>query len=227
MIRYLVALALCAVLSFGAAAYGAGGCSFFGPTGLIGMPTTDSLDTGQFRVFANYLTRDDYDETPYGVNVGLGYGIEIGATQIHETDVDDNINIVNVKWTAYKGGLVMPAVAVGAINALDNEDFLGTIITPSPVGEIMPFVVAGKSLTIPDLGSLSVHAGYIAGTLDRPMFGAQLGLSSNLEIIAEYIPDFTELSFGARYTTASGLGIQAASLDGDFTGGIFYTHGIW
>lgn len=227
MIRYSIALALCATLVLGAAAFGSQGASFFGPTGLIGMPTADSLGMGQFRVFANYLTKNAYDEAPYGVNVGLGYGLEVGATQIHETGTNGgNTNIINVKYTAFKGNLVMPAVAVGAINVAENKDFLGSFINAGTTGKIEPFAVASKSFKVPGVADFSLHAGYIGGNLDRAMYGASMSISPKIELIADFIPNFSKFSIGARYNLPSGFGVQAASIDGDFNAGIAYTRAL-
>lgn len=221
MFRLSVLLALCATLAFGTAAFGATGSSFYGPTGLIVMPTADSLDAAEFRIFGNYWAPGGDDIVPVGAAAGLGYGLEVSGTYFSDLgDTDNSTGIVNAKWTMYKGGLVMPAIAVGALNVLDEED---------NGFDLAPFAVASKSFTIPDLASVSVHAGYVAGNIESTMFGANMTLNSNVELMADYMPDFSRWSFGARYTTASGLGIQAASIDDEFTAGVFYTRslGLW
>lgn len=211
----------------GTAVSATAGSSFFGPSGLISIPTTETLGMGEFHAFANYTFRDGYDEAPVGVNVGLGFGLEVGATRIHETGSNSgNEVILNAKYVAFKGNLVMPQIAVGAINLANNKDFLGTFISVEE-GEINPYVVASKSVALPGGASVSLSAGYIAGSLDRGMYGASLSLSPKLTLMADYVDNWSKLSFGARYQTDSGLGLQASLIDGNFAGGISYTAAVF
>lgn len=223
MTKLYCVLALCALLAASATA----GTSFFGPSGLITMPTPDTLSLGEVQAFANYITRDDSNEAPVGVNVGLGFGIEVGATRVHETGAmgGDEV-IINAKYVAFGGNMLLPKVAVGAINAAGNKDFLGSFIDTSE-GEINPYIVAGKSINLPGGGSLSLSAGYIAGSLNKGMYGGSVSLTPNVQLMADYVPSWSALSIGARYHSNSGLGIQAAFIDGEFATGIMCTRSLW
>lgn len=227
MTKYYLVFALCALLALGAAASVSAGASFFGPSGLITMPTAETLGTLRFQAFANYVTRDGSDESCYGLNVGIIRGIELGVTQVHETGASGgNEAIVNAKWTAFAGNLVMPSVVVGAINIANNTNFLGSFID-SPVGKVNPYIVAGKTIGLPGGTGVSLNAGYIAGSVNSAMYGARVSLSPKIELMADYISDFSQLSFGARYRSDSGLGLQLASIDGNFSAGITFTRGLF
>jgi hypothetical protein len=216
--KHILVFALCALLGLGAAAYAGTGTSFYGPTGLIIMPTAETLGLGEANVFTNFASVDSADITPYGVNAGLGFGLEVGGTDTHVSNGGDADGFINAKWKAYDGNLVMPAVAVGAFNVTSNDGF---------TGDIAPYIVATKSLTIPSLATLSVSAGYLAGDVDKAMFGAKLGLTSKVDLIADYVPDLTDLSIAARYNMPSGFSLQAGAIDGDFTAGFTYTRALW
>ncbi len=214
MIRFCLALVLCALLAVTA---NAAGQSFYGPTGLLFVPTAETLGMGEASIFANLLSVDHREMTQYGVNAGLGYGLEVGWTEVHMSGNGDVGGMLNAKWDVYKGNLVAPAIAIGAMNLTNSGDISG---------DIQPYFVATKSFTLPNLASLSVAAGYWAGTVDKAMFGAKLGLASNIELVADYIPDMTDLSVGARYNAPSGLCVQAGVTDGNFVGGVSYTRAL-
>lgn len=227
MKKHYLVFALCALLAIGAVASATAGSSFFGPSGLIAVPTADTLSMGEFEAFANYSFRDGYDEAPVGANVGLGFGLEVGATRIHETGANGGDEVIlNAKYVAFKGNLIMPKIAVGAINIGNNKDFLGTFISAEE-GEINPYVVATKSVDLPGGGSVSLSAGYIAGSLDRGMYGARVSLSPKVDLMADYVGNWSKLSFGVRYHGDSGLGVQAGYIDGHFSGGIAFTKALF
>ncbi len=200
--------------------------TFFGPTGLIVMPTAESLAPGQVQIFANHISRDDAKDTAYGGNVGLGHGLEIGATASNETGPNvDTEYILNAKWTAIAETDAMPAIAIGGINLLANDDFRGTFITKPGKSEADPYIVLSKKLP----GSkyaVSGHAGYIGGSIAGIMLGGGARVTPNLDVMADWIDNFTGFSFGARYQPTNDLGLSASIIDGDFAAGISYSFGL-
>ena len=80
---------------------------------------------------------------------------------------------------------------------------------------------------LPGGGAVSLSAGYIAGSLDRGMYGASVSLSPRVTFMADYVGNWSKLSFGARYQADSGLGLQAAYIDGHFSGGIAFTKALF
>ena len=216
------ALMICVVVPASA------GTSFFGPSGLPVMPTTETLGQGQFQLFANYIDRGEYSESPVGLNVGLGFGMEVGVASIHETgDFGGTTAIVNAKWTVLRETLVRPAVAVGAINATGNDEFTGTLIITKEAGKAAPYFVLSKKLALPgtDL-AISGSAGYVGGNLNGLMLGASANLSSKLEVMADYIDNYSELSLGARYQATDALSVNVNMIDGDLALGASYGFGL-
>lgn len=218
-------LLLCAVLLTSVAASAGAGTSFFGPSGLLVMPTADTLDRGQIQLFANYINLDDYEEIPVGINAGLGFGIEVGASSVSETGMFAGTStLVNVKWTALPETAIRPAVAVGAINAGRNEDFTGTIIRSKEKGKVAPYFVATKKLAVPGCGvAITGSAGYIGGNLSGPMLGVDAKVMPKLDLMADWIGSYSNLSIGARYQATDSLGVHASSINGDFAIGTAYT----
>ena len=120
--KKLMFFALTATLLLGTASLSFAAPTVLGPTGLVIMPTAQSLDQDQVNVFVNTLKipggvnlNEDDDEdsvadlkiqnssdgfgsgsssdrlTNYGINVGIGYGIELGATASHFSGSTDTM----------------------------------------------------------------------------------------------------------------------------------------
>jgi hypothetical protein len=199
--------------------------SFFGPTGLITMPTAAALDQGKLDFFLNYVSRDGSQETPYGLNFGLGHGIEAGVASVPETGLSAQ-TIINAKWSALAETDTRPAVAIGAINAAANTGFEGSFIDTAE-GKIDPYIVASKKLSfagcsLPITGS----AGYIGGNINGLMLGACASVSPKLDVMADWVGNWSGLSFGARYKAADSLNLEADLIDGDFALGTTYTFAL-
>lgn len=214
LVLYAVLIAITAI--------SAGAASFLGPTGLVVMPTAESLDQWQIQVFANHVGRDDCEANPIGGNMGLGHGIEVGITQSSETGINsDNELILNAKWTALQETGETPAVAVGGINLMPNDDFRGTYITRPGESEPNLYLVLSKKLSA-DERPVAVHAGYIGGSIRAAMLGISAQASPGLDLMADWVDGFTELSFGARYRATDDLGIDVSLIDGDLAIGTAY-----
>ena len=218
------AFLICALLAAVAVSATFASTSFFGPTGLIVMPTAEILGQGQVQLYANYLERDDYHETPYGVNLGLGQGMELGISTIDETgDNDGTKTIVNAKYALSSNNMTGGSMAVGAINAADHSGFRGTIITADD-GEVCPYIVMSKKTAFGPVSlPLTLHVGYIGGMIDGTMLGASADLTPNVTLMADWVDNFSDLSYGISFNASNGLSIKAAAVDGDFTAGLTFS----
>ena len=206
---------ICSAIVCGALGAAAADPSLYGPTGLIVMPTADSLGFGQANGFVNYVDWDDGETTAAGANVGVGLGVELGISYL---DYDDSATIVNAKWNLKREGLLTPGIAIGAINLTETDDF---------PHDINPYIVLSKRLSVPASSiAFSGHAGYIGGDIEEFMIGASADLTPKIQIAADYIGDFTELSVGVRYAVTDDLKLGVSSVDGNMMLSASYRFGL-
>lgn len=215
---------LCTLLFVSMAASVGASTSFFGPAGLLVMPTAETLGQGQCQLFANYIDRGSYQETPAGINLGLGHGIEAGVASVNETGLFAGAKtIVNLKWMALAETETRPALAVGAINAAGNQNFTGTLVITHEAGKIAPYFVASKKLAIPGCKmAVTGSAGYIGGNFNGIMLGADAKVTPKLNVMADWVNNYTNLSLGARYQATDSISVGANLINGDFAVGTTY-----
>lgn len=189
--------------------------SFFGPTGLIVMPTADAMGLGQANAFVSYLDWGADDELVYGANAGIGFGVELGVAQVDDSNVSGSETILNAKWNFLKETLVTPGVAVGAINLTGNDDFSGSIATADE-GKIDPYIVVSKKVDMPSTTySVAAHLGYVGGNIDEVMIGGSLQITPDLSIAADFIDGYSDFSIGARYRPFDRMLVGVGSIDGN------------
>lgn len=206
--------------------------SFYGPTGLIVMPTARAVGARQYSVFATRADNESpilgapgyRDEIPgplqcvnMGLNYGMGGRLELGATAVSlaprvslgdpspgnsRTEVIFNAKLVLLAETAEH-----LALAVGALNLASNRDF----------GALDPYVVLSKTLGAKSSPrALTGHLGYIGGDIRRIMLGSSYGLTPRITLLADWVRDNPGLSCGARYTAGGNLFMDVASIGGQF-----------
>lgn len=208
MKRLFVGL-ICSALICGAAVAGP---SLNGPTGLIVMPTADTLEFGEAEGFFHYVDYDEDEGTVFGANAGIGMGIELGLASLHNGDSE---TFVNAKWNFMKETSMSPGIAIGAI------DLTGSI------GDVDPYIVLSKKLSVPESSvGFSGHVGYIGGDIEELMIGASADITPKIQIAADYISDFTELGVGVRYAVTDDLKLGVSSVDGDMMLSVSYRFGF-
>lgn len=194
MKRLFVGL-ICSALICGAAAANP---SIYGPTGLVTMPTADTLEFGEAEGFFHYVDYDEGSGKIFGANAGVGMGIELGLASAHNGDSE---TFVNAKWNFVKETSMSPGIAIGAI------DLTGSM------GDMEPYIVLSKKLSVPESNiSFSGHVGYVAGDTDELMLGASVNVTPQLQIMADYIDDF---AIGALYAVTEEFELGMSALDGD------------
>ncbi len=207
------------VLGLAALPVGAwGSASLLGPTGLLLIPTADTLGMAQFNVGASWLTPDSVDETVLYADVGVLPGLEVGATQEKLEGVDAH-TLLNAKFRlplGVAGAITAPlkfSVAVGAVDLTDEEVRSTYIVATHTLG-------AGL---LPSVGPVSpprLTLGYGSGRFNDSLFG---GISFNYarsEVMAEY--DGNKVNLGVKFPVAPKLEATVAGLDGvsDFAVGM-------
>lgn len=105
--------------------------SMTGSTGMIRLPTADSMRLGQFS--AGYFYWNEHGSSV--VAVGLPRGVEISAA-VRRNAGDTDTAIYNVKFNLNQEALLYPAVAIGIedIDGRDRRSVYGVLSKALPYG---------------------------------------------------------------------------------------------
>lgn len=186
-----------------------------GFTGLIFIPTADTLKMGNVNFGAGFVHLDDADTTVgyWSANVGLIDSLEVGGALLDPED-DDTKGIVNAKFSLLKETLTAPAIAVGISDLTDEFDST-------------PYVVLSKGLTLQGQRMFQprLHIGVGGGKLDGLFGGLSMAVSPKLMLMVEH--DTENVNFGLQFAAANALRLRADLIDGDNYGfGLNYTAGF-
>jgi len=188
--------------------------SLLGPSGLILIPTADTLGTSQFNVGGSWFSSDSVDQNVLYANIGLLPGLEIGAARVDNEDAGVE-TILNAKFRLPQPMPVKLSLAVGVIDLTDQIDTTPYVVASHTVG-------AGLVGGVGSWSNLRVHLGVGGGEIGN-VFG---GLSANYgtsTLIAEY--DGSNLNLGVKLPVAPKLEVTAATVDafGDFAIGLSFS----
>lgn len=195
------------------------GPSFRGYTGLVNIPTADSLDTGQYNLGAFFIQADHAaDRTTIVANLGLIAGLEVGAASEQPEGGNSDV-VLNAKYQFANEGLIRPAMAVGIHDATDAFDST-------------PYLVLSKSLTPPvevfrhEIFNPRVHLGIGGGRLDGLFGGVSVGIGRTATLMLEH--DGTDVNAGVRFSIGPDFQLHAGAFDGfdDFGVGVSYSRGL-
>ena len=189
--------------------------SFLGYTGLVNIPTADSLSMGEYNAAAFFAGGDGGNDTVIAAgNLGIIAGLEGGVAYVNPDEGSDEL-LLNAKWRIRSEGTVMPAIAVGMADIGDQIDSTPYLVLSKGLAPV------GRKILNPQ-----VHVGVGDGLLDGFFAGASVDIAKTTTLMAEY--DGRDVNFGARFAISPELRIHAAGFDGfdDFGVGISYTKGL-
>jgi len=186
--------------------------SWFGETGLVVIPTAQTVHPQRIEAHFHRVDRDAGGENAWGANIGLTSNIEAGVTrldEISETVFQAKLNLDIGDWLTLRG---MPQVAIGARD-------IGDVVDRAL------YVVLSSALTIKEEEEavLSAHLGFGDTTLPgSPLDGIFGGVDFTpfefLRVQVEH--DGENLNAAARYWWSDWLCTDVGSLDGDFGWGV-------
>ncbi|MBP6963134.1 MAG: hypothetical protein KBC96_01890 [Armatimonadetes bacterium] len=180
--------------------------SLLGYSGLVTIPTTDSLEKGQYSAAMFVVDLESGpDSNVYALNLGVSDGTEVGFARIRP-DGGVGETILNAKHAFRAETQAHPAVATGII------DLTGEIDTTAYV--VMSKAISWKNTTKHgEITAPRVHIGAGGGMIDGIFGGLSAVLGERLVLMAEY--DSTDFNFGARLLITDELKVHGAILDGD------------
>jgi len=188
--------------------------SFFGYSGLIGIPTTEVLSPASASLGGYWLhSNGGSSASVFAAEAGVFPGLEVGLSVIKPEHFDSE-TAFNAKFRVIPETLVTPGVAVGVFDVGSNLDTTA-------------YAVVGKSLSVPGASSLASASAYLGfaggGGVDGVFGGLSATVGNKLTLMVEH--DTNDVNFGARFAITDQFRLHAALLGGDNLGvGVsFYT----
>ncbi len=179
--------------------------SFFGYTGLIRIPTADSLDKDEYNAGAFAINVDEgADFTVFAANLGLIPQLEVGFARV-KPDEASGETWLNAKYTFAQETEKNPALAGGVVDLTDETDTTA-------------YLVASKSFprqyrtSLGEIASPRIHVGVGGGQLDSVFAGVSATLGDRFTLMAEY--DSNDFNWGARLALADEWRVHFGGFDG-------------
>jgi hypothetical protein len=181
-----------------------GSASVLGPTGLLLIPTADSLGMAQWNVGGSVLSEDGLDLTALYANYGVSNGLEIGAARV-SPEHESSETILNAKFRLPQPVPVKLDLAVGMADITDEFERTTYLVASHTFGAGL--IPKNNLMNAPRL-----HLGIGNGRLDGLFGGVSATLVNRVDVMAEY--DGSHFNLGARLPLAHHLDVTAAGLDG-------------
>ena len=177
-----------------------------GYSGLLLLPTADSLNRNQYNVSLNSSEITDFEDRSYIFNYGLADDIEGGLLWFHP-ERGPTETLINIKYRFERGTSRRASLAVGVADLTDQLDTSVYVIATKEVGEPVGSI-GGHPVHM-----LRVHAGIGSGMFDDFFFGAEARLAERLTLMAEHVND--QINVGARLRLWRNFTVDAGWLDAD------------
>ncbi len=190
--------------------------SFRGYSGLLKIPTTDTLGRSQYNLGLNTIEAEGFDDPSYLANFGIADDFEAGVWWFHP-DGGDNETLINLKYRFEPGGDGRPSFAVGITDVMDEVDTGLYAVGTWELGDLVARVENQ------DVKRIRLHAGLGGGAIDDFFFGAEARFGPHFIVMADHMND--EFSVGARARLWRNFTAQAGLLDmDDLAIGVTYTY---
>jgi hypothetical protein len=177
--------------------------SFQGYSGLINIPTADSLDAGEYNI-AGFIQQGDNKDKAIGVaNVGLLAGLEMGVAY-EKAEGERGETLINGKFNFMSEGMVRPELAVGVADISDRLD-------------MSPYFVMSKSLTGPlnvlhkEIINPRLHLGVGSGRFDGVFGGVSVGIGKIASLMVEQ--DSEKVNAGLRFNVSPAVQVHLGAFD--------------
>ena len=202
MRRLLLGVAVLALMAVAAVA--SADPSLIGPTGLVTVPTADTLGLLQWNVGAsNAWTDSGPDESVIYANLGLLPRLEVGFARLEPEDADAE-TVLNAKFRV----ISLPGKVSLAVGAIDLTDQIDQSVYAVVSHDLGAGIVSPKGqFTKPRL-----HVGVGGGQFDGIFGGVSVTVGGKADVMAEY--DGDDVNVGVRWPIIPKVLVTAAALDG-------------
>jgi len=214
MRRLAVVFSLLVLLGLPAAV--AAAPSLLGPTGLVLIPTAETLGMTGFNVGASGIRVDDGpDQSALYGNVGLQPGLEVGFIR-EKSEGSGAETLLNAKARLFKPPLGRISVAAGMMDITDQTDRTPYLVLSHTLG-------AGVLTSVGPVTLPQLHIGVGGGMIDGLFAGVSTTVNQRVGVMAEYDGDHVNL--GARMPLTLKVDATVATLDGlkNLAGGLSFS----
>jgi hypothetical protein len=175
-----------------------------GPTGLLLVPTADTLGTLEFNLGASALLIDEApDVTAVYGNVCVLPRLEIGATLL-DPEFSDSETVLNAKYRI----MGLPGEVTIAAGVFDVTDEVDQSIYAVLSHDLGAGIIKPKGI----ISNPRVHVGIGGGQFDGLFGGVSLQVGQKTDVIAEY--DTDDINLGLKYALLPKVNVTAAAIGG-------------
>jgi len=186
--------------------------SLLGPTGLVTIPTAETLGLLRWNVGgANIWAGSGPDESVVYANIGLLPRLELGFSRLEAEDAEAE-TVLNAKLRV----VGMPGKITLAVGAFDLTDQIDRSVYAVVSHDLGAGILSPKGqFTKPQL-----HFGVGGGRFDGIFGGISVTVGGKADVMAEY--DSENLNLGVRWPLVPKVAVTAAALDSfdDFSLGV-------
>lgn len=183
-----------------------------GPTGLIAVPSADTLREGQFSL--GYYKLEDGGTGSF--NMSLKNQLEVGVAGFHYGNNLDNDYFLNAKFSIFPETVLTPGLAVGVMDVADKKERTAYAV----VSKALPF---GFRLHA-GVGNGRYDGGFAA--IEKTINPLHILTGNNVfpatTLMAEY--DGKKFNYGARMSVLPGLKLDAGRRHDTTYFGISFTN---
>ena len=201
MRKHLLGVTLCLALLGAALSVAQGAPSFRGYTGLVVIPTADTLNSGEYNF--GLMTEDtgEFDANDLFANYGAANGLEIG---LNSNQASPRETLISAKYLLMRETEERAGVAFGIFDLTDERQSTAYVI-------VSKSLVRGLNLFDSEITNLRGHIRLGGGTLDG-LFGGVSGFVGNRMMFSvEW--DSRDTNLGFRFTPFRTVRLHAALFD--------------
>lgn len=197
-----VTRAMTVVFALGLALVASAAPTIYGPTGLINVPTADTLSKDAYNLNANQV--EFLEDISYGFNFGIRENLEAGFTRLPNKNT-----VINLKYMFQPAVDTKTGIAVGVLDATDQVNTA-----------LYAVVTRGFSTeTLSGIGNLRASLGLASSTdreqsaLNSIFGGVSFDVLKKLTVMLEH--DGYDINYGVRYPVLPALTAQAGMVGED------------
>ena len=175
--------------------------SFRGYTGLVKVPTANTLDAGEYSLGVMSEGADDLEASDLFAMLGVGGRAEIGVDSFQPLGASERKTLINAK---YRFSDSRSGFAIGVIDAANEVEQTGYVVATKSL-------IRRTNIFASIVSSVRGHIGLGAGRLNGVFGGLSVYAGNRVAFSIEW--DSKDVNLGFRLTPIRGLRLHAAILD--------------
>lgn len=178
--------------------------SFRGYTGLVTIPTADTLDVGEFNLGVMVEDLGDADVHDAFGNYGLIDSMEVGINSVRPVGDGERETLINAKYRLLRETEERAGVAFGVADLTDEIESTAYVVFSKSLAR-------GVNLFDNEITNLRGHFGFGGGWLDGLFLGVSAFVGNRVMASVEW--DSEDTHIGLRFTPLPGWRLHTALFD--------------